>query len=126
MVARMTAAEVSMSNPTIGELQLSNGLRLANCNPAFLWSDDSRFLAVPQWRFLFGLQLRQRIVILEPREGRGYITPPLGWFLQPVQFSDGSLIVAIEPTRAAPKEVRYVLPQALEGLRRFDLKAATQ
>jgi hypothetical protein len=37
------AFEVSMSNPTVGTLRLSSGLQLDRCNPAFLWSDDSRY-----------------------------------------------------------------------------------
>ena len=36
--------EVSMGNPTIGTLELSNGFELAGCNPSFIWSDDSKYL----------------------------------------------------------------------------------
>lgn len=124
MRAWMVATEISMSNPTIGELQFSNGLRVPKCNPAFIWSDDSRFLAVPQWRFRFGVQLRQRILVLEPRQGRGFMSPPLGWFLAPSTFTDGRLVVTVEPTRSAPRQVSYSLPQDLQILERFTCKAS--
>ena len=124
MRAWMEATEISMSNPTIGELQLSNGLRLQKCNPAFIWSDDSRFLAVPQWRFPFGLQLRQRILVLEPRQARGFMSPPLGWFLEPSTFTHGRLVVTVEPTRPAPRRVSYSLPQDLQVFKRFSLKTS--
>ena len=34
-----------MSNPTAGLLELSTGMTVPNCNPGFVWSDDSRYLA---------------------------------------------------------------------------------
>jgi hypothetical protein len=43
------AWEVGMGAPTSGELVLSNGMRRESCNPSFVWSDCSRFLAIPQW-----------------------------------------------------------------------------
>ncbi len=65
-IARMPEArEHSMSNPTVGTLQLPEGLELRRCNPAFIWADDSRYLAVPQWIRHFGLFLRQRLVIID-------------------------------------------------------------
>jgi hypothetical protein len=57
------AFEHSMSNPTVGTLRTSGGLELTKCNPAFIWSDDSRYLAVPRWCRRFGLFLRQRLAI---------------------------------------------------------------
>src|SRR5215217_5675959 len=66
MVASIDRAfEHSMSNPTVGTLTTSNGLELPHCNPAFIWSDDSRYLAVPQWHRRFGLFLRQRLAIVD-------------------------------------------------------------
>jgi len=43
------AYEVSMGNPTAGTFCLSTGLQLQRCNPSFLWSDDSRYIAVPRF-----------------------------------------------------------------------------
>lgn len=41
--------EVSIGNPTSGRLCLTTMPHLERCNMSFLWSDDSKFLAVPQF-----------------------------------------------------------------------------
>ena len=51
---RTTAAiadawEIAMGAPTSGELTLSNGMSRDSCNPSMIWSEDSDYLAVPQW-----------------------------------------------------------------------------
>jgi len=43
------AWEIAMGAPTSGELVLSNGIRRDNCNPSMVWSENSQYLAVPQW-----------------------------------------------------------------------------
>ena len=43
------AGEIAMGAPTSGDLHLSNGMSFERCNPSITWSDDSRYLAVPQW-----------------------------------------------------------------------------
>lgn len=43
------ATEIAMGAPTSGELKLSNGMRRDNRSPFMVWSDDSEYLAVPQW-----------------------------------------------------------------------------
>ncbi len=50
------AGEVGMGAPTSGTLVISDNFhggcvhaRLESCNPSFVWSSDSRALAVPQW-----------------------------------------------------------------------------
>src|SRR5439155_18064411 len=59
------AWEVSMGNPTYGTLCLSAGLRLERCNPSFLWSTDSCYLAVPQFFRRFGLFRLQRLLVID-------------------------------------------------------------
>jgi hypothetical protein len=54
------AGEVGMGAPNAGELVISNGMRLDACNPSMVWSDDSRFLAVPQWTN----ERKQRLVVI--------------------------------------------------------------
>ena len=119
--ASMSASEVSMSNPTSGTLRLSSGLEIERCNPSFIWSDDSRFLAVPQWRYLLGLQVRQRIVLLDTAERRAYGSKALAWFLQPKSFDAGLLIVVGEPASSHPKEFIWRLPDDLHRFRRVSL-----
>jgi hypothetical protein len=72
-----------MSSPTFGTLILSDGFRLDACNPSVLWSDTSRFLAVPQWRYMFGLRLRQRLLILDTVDRLVYASKPLACFFSP-------------------------------------------
>ena len=44
------ASEIGMGAPTRGELSISNGIVIPNCGPSIVWSDDSAFLAAPQWQ----------------------------------------------------------------------------
>ena len=109
-----------MSNPTIGTLDLSNGMQIEHVNTAACWSDDSRYLAVPQWRFFFGLQLRQRILVLDVPEKAIFASRPLGWFIQPRSFSGGLLVVDVEPTRKSARQVQFGIPSDLvERFRRL-------
>ena len=116
LVASISASEVSMSNPTSGTLRLSNGLEIDRCNPAFIWSDDSRFLAVPQWRYCLGLQLRQRVLVIDTAERSVFASKPLAWILQTRSFERGTLMVEGEPASRASKEFVWRVP---EELRRF-------
>lgn len=43
------ASEMGMSNPTSGLLCVTGGPHMERCSPSFVWSDDSRYLAVPQY-----------------------------------------------------------------------------
>ena len=63
------AHEFGQGSPTTGTLVLSNGLRFERCNPSVVWSDDSKFLAVPQWTTVPHQRL---LVIAMEREAIGY------------------------------------------------------
>ncbi|GMV95619.1 MAG: hypothetical protein AMXMBFR82_53970 [Candidatus Hydrogenedentota bacterium] len=54
------AIEVAMGAPTRGQLILSNGISVPNCNPSIVWSSDSEYLAVPQWTS----DRRQRLLVI--------------------------------------------------------------
>jgi hypothetical protein len=122
LVAWMTASEVSMSNPTSGTLRLSDGLQIDECNPSFIWSDDSRFLAVPQWRYFLGLQLRQRILVLDTLEHIVFASGPVAGFAQPRSFDAGVLSVIGEPTSPKPQEHTWRIPEELHSFRRMPVK----
>src|SRR5260370_12562221 len=47
------AYELTMGNPTWGILCISSGPHIERCNPSFVWSDDSRYLPVPQFYEFF-------------------------------------------------------------------------
>lgn len=100
--------EVSMGNPTFGLLCVTGGPHIHKCNPSFVWSDDSRYLAVPQYSGFFG---RQRVLVLSFQEKRVFASKETAWYFQPESFSGGELVVTINPfrssrTRGAPARVR--------------------
>ena len=103
------AYEVSMSNPTMGTLRLSSGLDLEGCNPSFIWSDDSRYLAVPIYFRRFGLFRRQRLAIVDTVEQRVVASPETACYFQPESFTEGILVVVKEPFGSA-KRVRWSIP----------------
>jgi hypothetical protein len=112
----MSASEISMGNPTIGTLEVSDGLRLKHCNPAILWSSDSRYLAVPQYRLIAGLQLRQRLVVVDHVEKRVHGSKALGWYIQPIEFGPDALIVEINPHARCVRR-SFVIPSDLRFFR---------
>lgn len=102
-----------MGNPTIGMLQLSNGIVVRDVNTAVNWSSDSRFLALPQWRFFCGFQLRQRLLVVDVSRGAVFASRGLGWFLQVESFIGGVLIVEAEPTARNRRLHRFRVPDDL-------------
>ena len=91
------ASESSMGKPTIGTLYLSNGFELTNCNPSFIWSDDSRYLAVPRYFRRFGLFLRQKLVIIDTVGGKLVESKKTGCYFQAESFLQGQSVVTLEP-----------------------------
>jgi hypothetical protein len=91
------AGEVSMGNPTSGMLCVTGGPHMERCNPSFVWSDDSRYLAVPQFSGFFG---RQRLLILSFEEKRVFASKERAWYFQPESFSRGQLLATINPFRS--------------------------
>jgi len=91
------ATEVSMGNPTTGTLELSNGFELDRCNPSFIWSDDSRYLAVPRYFQRFGLFRRQHLMIIDVVDNRVVESKKTACYFLPESFLDGQLIVTEEP-----------------------------
>jgi hypothetical protein len=107
------AVELGMSNPTSGTLRLSIGLELDQCNPSFIWSDDSRYLAVPRYFVRFGFFRRQRIIIIDAAERKAFASPETAYYFQPESFAAGLLVVTREPARAATR-VSWRIPGDLE------------
>ncbi len=107
------AYEVSMGNPTYGTLRLSNGLSLPKCNPSFIWSDDSKYLAVPQFtsNWFWGIG-KQRLLIIDVNKNRGWQSPKIAYYIQPETFRVGELTVTLNPFRKA-KTMTYSIPKDL-------------
>ena len=93
------AFEHSMSNPTVGTLRTSDGLELPNCSPAFIWSDDSQYVAVPQWCWRFGLFRRQRPAIIALADRAVYVSKFTTYLMQPATFDRGRLEALVSNSR---------------------------
>ena len=107
------AYEVSMSNPTYGTLKLSNGICLPKCNPSFIWSDDSKYLAVPQFtsNWLWGIG-KQRLLIIDINNNRVSHSRKIAYYIQPKTFKDGELTITLNPFRKV-KTMTYSIPKDL-------------
>ncbi|MDA8429781.1 MAG: hypothetical protein M0T70_11050 [Geobacteraceae bacterium] len=115
------AYEVSMSNPTSGLLHLSAGLEIENCNPSFLWSDDSRYLVVPQFFTRFGLFRKQRLLLIDVHNRSVFVAPEYTYYFQPFSFTDGRLIVRKNPTKSA-EEVVWNIPTDLKQFKSLEMR----
>jgi hypothetical protein len=108
------AFEIGMSLPTSGTLTLSTGLQLDRCNPSFVWSDDSRYLAVPRYFQRFGIFRRQRVVVIDVVERKAVASPQMAYYFQPESFAGGVLSVTKEPFKTAAR-VTWRIPGDLHG-----------
>ena len=108
----LSATEVSMGNPTAGDLVLQSGLRVPMCSPAFVWSDDSRFLAIPQFFARFGIFRRQRLLLLDVHQRVGYRSSEIAYYYQPESFENGVLAVTKEPFKTKVP-IEYRIPSDL-------------
>lgn len=108
------ASEVSMGNPTIGTLILSTGVELENCNPSFIWSDSSKYLAVPQYTFnRFWGRGKQKLLVINVVESKAWLSPKLAYYMQPEAFRDGKVSVTINPFHK-PKTKEFSI-EPMEG-----------
>lgn len=103
-----------MSNPTRGTLHLSNGMVIDDCNPAFLFSEDSRYLAVPHWHLAGGLFRRQRLLVVDLALRQCFISRQSWWLVQPESFSCNGLATTANPTSRRPRAFTLPIPEALD------------
>ena len=107
------AYEVSMGNPTSGTLCVSQGLHVLRCSPSFVWSDDSRFLAVPQYFNRLGFFVRQRLLVIAFDERRVQASRMIAWYFQPETFTGGILTVSVNPFRSKQR-IQLEVPRDFE------------
>jgi len=100
------AREVGMGAPTYGILNISNGMSYRSCNPSIVWSDDSQYLAAPQWTPYRDQRL---LVISLERESSGY-APGLFRVLELRSFSNGR-IKGIDSPICQPCEIEIDVSQ---------------
>ena len=100
------ASEFGQGSPTIGILKLSNGLTFEKCNPSAVWSDDSKFLAVPQWK----ATQQQRILVISIEQATFGYTADIFSLLELHSFSRGK-IKGIDSPAYKPREIEIDLSE---------------
>lgn len=98
------ASEIGQGAPTNGILKLSNGMTFQRCNPSAVWSDDSKYLALPQWT---ERNMQRLLVISMEKASVGY-APDIFRVLELDSFS-GCKIKGIDSPIHKPREVEIDL-----------------
>jgi len=81
------ASEVGQGAPTSGILNISNGISYRGCNPSIVWSDDSQYLAVPQWT----RERDQRLLVISLRDKSFGYAPGVFSVLELHSFLNGKI-----------------------------------
>src|SRR5688500_78120 len=102
------AHEFGQGSPTTGTLVLSNGLTFEGCNPSAVWSDDSKFLAVPQWTTV----PHQRLLVISIEQNSVGYPRELFSLLELHSFSAGK-IKGIDSPAYKPREIEVDLSEIL-------------
>jgi len=100
------AREVGMGAPTSGILNISNGMSYRGCNPSIVWSDDSQYLAVPQWT----RERDQRLLVISLVDKSSGYAPGLFRVLELHLFLNGK-ITGIDSPIYRPRDVEIDLNQ---------------
>ena len=98
--------EFGQGSPTIGTLRLSDGSSFESCSPSAVWSDDSKFLAVPQWK---RTQFQRLLVVSIERKGYGY-APGKFSVLELHSFSAGK-IKGVDSPAYKPRDIEIDLSE---------------
>ena len=112
------ASEMSMCAPTKGKLCVSGGREISDCSPAFLWSEDSRYLAVPQWVSRFLRRAKQRIIIYDMDASAVYASEPIYTMLILERFT-ASQLSGTDSHLRKPKAVTISLERELKRYRKI-------
>lgn len=100
------ASEVGQGAPTYGILNISNGMSYRSCNPSIVWSDNSRYLAVPQWT----RERDQRLLVISLEDQSSGYAPGLFRVLELHSFLNGK-IKGIDSPIYQPREIEIDVNQ---------------
>jgi len=92
--------EFGQGSPTSGRLVLSTGIQIENCSPSMVWSEDSRFLAVPRWQWT-----GQSLLLIDTVRGEVRVAPGTFRVLQLSAFR-GGIVEGIDSPIHKPRQVR--------------------
>jgi len=106
-----------MSGPTKGILCIAGLFDIPDCNPTFLWSDDARFLAVPQWKYF--LRRRERLLVVEA-ETKAVFASPSKFRLLDLKTFSGGVITGIDSPIWKPRNIAISLSEVTEKYNRIE------
>jgi hypothetical protein len=99
-------SEVGQGGPAYGTLKLSNEMTFKACNPSAVWSDDSKFLAIPQWTD----RRMQRLLVISIEQASAGFAPDIFRVLELHSFSGGK-IKGIDSPLHKPREIEIDLSE---------------
>jgi len=102
------AWELSMSGPTYGKLFIEDIFRIENCSPTFIWSNDSRYLAVAQWCGV--LTKKEKLLVLDINQKKIYSSKKKFKLLILNNFVNGIITMTQSPLWK-PREVTVSLEE---------------
>jgi len=103
------AWEIFMAGPTKGILSIDDVFQIPDCSPTFVWSNDSRYLAVPQWKYW--LRKRQRLLIVDVTDRFIMASRSIYRVLILMTFSDG-IICGTDSPLWKPRQIQISLEEA--------------
>ena len=102
--------EFGMGSPISGRLVLSTGIQLEECRASMVWSEDSRFLAVPRW----ARARTQELLIIDTLRGEVRVAPGTFRVLQLSTFRDG-IVEGVDSPIYKPTQVRLDTSRLFQG-----------
>ena len=109
--------EIYMSGPTKGTLIIEGLFQILDCSPIFIWSSDSQYLAVPQWKYWF--RRRERLLILDTKEKIIHASRSIYQLLILNDFDDG-ILTGIDSPVWKPKKVKISVHEALAKYKKIE------
>ncbi|HEU4880774.1 MAG TPA: hypothetical protein VFT45_00975 [Longimicrobium sp.] len=100
--------EIAMGGPTSATLIVSTGMTLESCSPSMVWSDDSRFLAVPRWT----PDRAQQLAIVDVEQGTVRVLPGRYRVLQLESF-DAGVVRGVDSPIYQPRPVAVAVAEHL-------------
>ena len=110
------APEIFMSGPTKGTLVISSLFDISDCNPAFVWSDDSRYLAVPQWKYW--LFRRERLLLIDTQTRTIFASSSRFRLLDLQSFTAG-IIAGVDSPIWRPKPIEISLAEVVSTYKKI-------
>ena len=91
--ALIKVTEINISSHLIADLSISNGMVFRSCGTSFVWSSDSKYLAIPQWTGKF----KHKLIIVDLQNKRACYAKGIYNVFAWTTFQD-NIIRGVDPT----------------------------